>query len=144
MESGNVYIGDIVVTSGIRQKDRTIDNRKGRLTHGLLYIWNGEATIYYEGSKSFSVNGGKLLYLPKTLEYKLQYTGESTTFVTLNFDILPDSINPFGDRKDAEILVHDDVTCAVANIMSKFEQCSAAQNLAGQFRRKELSTDFCL
>ena len=139
MTSDNIYAGNAVVISGIRPRGRTyIKQKEGRTKHGLLYIWSGEATFYLGKGRTMKVTDGQLLYLPKGLKYKMQYTGDSTTFVVVNFDLTRDGAEPFALFEDVIIVAREDPTHTFAAIMNKLEMCSAAQNLAGQFRRNEL------
>ena len=86
--SDNIYIGDVVVVSGLRPAGRTVDMQKnGRSSHGFLYIWSGEADFERGEDTAVKVFGGQLLYIPKELKYKMQYTGENTTFVLVNFNL---------------------------------------------------------
>ena len=84
----NIYVGDVVVISGIRPMGRTYKKQNGgRGKHGLLYIWSGEATFSLPKGRVQKVTDGQLFYLPKGLKYTMQYTGDSTTFVVVNFDL---------------------------------------------------------
>ena len=139
MTADNIYVGNVVVISGIRPKGRTYKKQKeGRTKHGLLYIWSGEATFYLGKGRTVKVTDGQLLYLPKGLKYKMQYTGESTTFVVVNFELSRDDARPFSLFEEFTLVAREDPTHIFASIMTKLEMCSAAQNLAGQFRRNEL------
>jgi len=136
--AGDILIQNIVVISGIRTCGRTVDMRKnGRLSHGLLYIWNGEATFYLNGGKTIKATDGQLLYLPEAARYKMQYTADSTTFVLINFGLAKESADLFQGKK-ITVLTNNDPHHAIASIMAKFEVCGASQNFSGQFRRKEL------
>lgn len=139
MTSDNIYAGDVVVISGIRPKGRMYKKMtNARSNHGLLYIWSGEATFYMEDGITRKVTDGQLFYLPKGLKYKMEYTGESTTFVVVNFNLM--------DRDGAPVFLYENETLVAdadpghtfAGIMNKLEMCSAAQNPAGQLRRSEL------
>lgn len=131
-------VSNIVVISGIRPFGRTVDLYSvGRTTHGLLYIWSGEATFRQNDGKTVKATDGQLIFLPKFLKYKMQYTGESTTFVLVNFDLFDKTGQSLALSKDITLLA-EDPNRQIASIMSKFEVCSAAQNFAGAFRRKEL------
>ena len=137
-QAEEVLVRDIVVVSGIRPRGRMFDKMKnGRKSHGLLYVWEGEATYRLNDGRTLRATSGQLLYLPKQMGYSLQYTAENTTFVVVNFDLAEGGLNPF-PTNDITLLAEDDSTHTIANIMAKFEMCSAAQNSAGQFRRKEL------
>ena len=134
----DILIQNIVVISGIRPFGRTVDMRKnGRLSHGLSYIWNGEATFYLDGGKTIKATNGQLLYLPEAARYKMQYTAESTTFAVINFGLAKESADLF-QTKEITVLANNDPHHAIANIMGKLEGCGASQNFSGQFRRKEL------
>ena len=134
----DILIQNIVVISGNRPYGRTVDKLKsGRPSHGLLYIWDGEATFYLESAKTIKATNGQLLYLPKNFKYKMQYTAKSTTFAVINFDLAKESAELF-QAKEITLLANDDPYYTVANIMAKLEVCGAAQNFSGQFRRKEL------
>ncbi len=135
---GDILIQNIVVISGIRLCGRTIDMLKnGRRSHGLLYIWNGEATFYLDGGKTIKAINGQLLYLPKAAKYKMQYTADSTTFAVINFGLAKESIDIF-QAKEITVLTNNDPQHTIANIMAKLEVCGASQSFSGQFRKKEL------
>jgi len=137
--SENIYVGDVVVISGIRPAGRIYSKRKsGRSKHGFLYIWSGEAAVDLGRGRSLKISEGHLVYLPKNLKYKLQYTGENTTFVVVNFELYRENMQPFALAEDITVMGRDNGIYTIANIMSKLEMCSAAQNMAGQFRRNEL------
>ena len=128
---------DIVVISGIRPCGRRVDlHSSGRNSHGLLYIWNGEATFRQNDGKTVKATDGQLIYIPKGLKYKMQYTGISTTFVVLNFNIL--SRDEAAEISKDITLLAKDSDHQIASIMAKLETSSAPQSLVGQFRRKEL------
>lgn len=134
--TGNIYVGDVVVISGIRPMGRTYKKQNsGRGKHGLLYIWSGEATFSLPKGRVQKVTDGQLFYLPKGLKYTMQYTGDSTTFVVVNFDLHGSAPYLY---EDATLVADADPGHSIAGIMTKLEMCSAAQNLSGQFRRKEL------
>lgn len=135
----NIYVGDVVINSGIRLQGRTYKKqRNGRTRHGFLYVWSGEATFYLGKGSTVTVTDGQLLYLPKGLKYKMQYTGESTTFVVVNFELFREDAQPFWLFEDITLVAKEDTAHTFAGIMAKLEACSAAQNMAGQFRRNEL------
>lgn len=136
--AGDILIQNIVVISGIRPCGRTVDMLKnGRLSHGLLYIWTGEATFYLDGGKTIKAINGQLLYLPKDAKYKMQYTADSTTFAVINFGLAKESVDLF-QAKEITVLTNNDPHHVISNIMAKLEVCGASQNFSGQFRRKEL------
>ncbi len=134
----DILVYNILVTSGIRPCGRTHSKQKnGRLNHGLLYIWNGEATFYLDSGKTFVASDGQLVYLPKGIKYKMQYTAHSTTFVVVNFSMSEQGTD-FFSKKEIAVLATDDSINSIANIMAKFEVCGASQNISGSLRRKEL------
>ena len=134
--AGDILIQNIVVISGVRPLGRTVDMLKnGRLSHGLLYIWNGEATFYLDGGKTIKAINGQLLYLPKATKYKMQYTADSTTFAVINFGLAKESVDLF-QAKEITVLTNNDPHHVIANIMAKLEVCGASQNFSVQFRRK--------
>ena len=133
-----VFVHNIVVISGVRPKGRSVNMQKnGRQSHGLLYIWSGEAVFYLEDKNRITVSNGQLIYLPKNAGYRMEYTAENTTFVVVNFDLLSEGVNPF-ESHDFSVVANDDTLNAIANIMSKFELCGAVQNVSGMFRKSEL------
>lgn len=135
----NMYIKRIRVTSGIRPKGRTTDNRNRPRPHnGLLYIWNGEATFWQNGRQVASVCDGGLLFIPKGTRYKMQYSMDSTTFVLADFDM-------FGEDGEEMTLFdrilqvgRDDEYRRIASVMSKLELTSASEGPATELRKREL------
>lgn len=134
----DLSVRDVVVISGIRPAGRSVVKDGGRSRHGLLYLWNGEAAFTLKNNKTVTVTGGQLAYLPKGLEYKMQYTAKSTTFVLLNFGLAEQGDVFLAAADTVTLLVKQDDAHTVANIMAKLELCGAAQNTAGMLRRKEL------
>lgn len=134
----DLSIRDVVVISGIRPAGRCSNHDGGRKCHGLLYLWNGQATFTLKNKKTVTVTGGQLVYLPKGLEYKMQYTAKSTTFVLLNFESAEQGDVFLAAADTVTALVKQDDAHTVANVMAKLELCGAAQNTAGMLRRKEL------
>ena len=58
----DLSVSDIVVLSGSKQYGRTTNTlRNGRLSHGFLYIWEGEATFYLKRGKKLKVTNGQLV-----------------------------------------------------------------------------------
>ena len=136
--AGDILVQNIVVISGARARGRTFTMpESGRGSHGFLYIWNGEATFYQDDGNTVRAIDGQLLYLPKAARYKIRYAAESTTFVTVNFDLLGDLLCLFRTN-GITILADKDSADTIANIMKKFVACGPEQTLSGQFRRKEL------
>ena len=134
----NICVGDVVVISGVRPMGKSYRHRQtGRANHGILYVRSGEATFYLQEG-ILKVTDGQLLYLPQGLEYKMQYTGESTSFVVVNFDLWGENTAPVSLFDGVKVLTDPDPTHSFESIMTKLELCGAAQNLSGQFRRKEL------
>lgn len=135
----DLYIGNVMVRSGVRPKGRTVNRGYiGRPQSAFLYIWNGEVCFYEKGRRALRAAAGEMVFIPKGLVYKLQYTGESTTFVLINFEL-------FG-RDGEELVLQEHVTQMaqendvkwIANIMAKFETISASESPIAAFRRKEL------
>ncbi len=62
----DLHISDISVISGIRPCGRTTDfSCYGRISHGILYVWNGEASFYNGNEKTVVVSDGEMVFLPK-------------------------------------------------------------------------------
>ncbi len=133
------WSSNIVVLSGIRGPGRTVNHlQEGRKGHGFLYLWNGEATFFLLHGKSFKMTGQQLLYLPQGARYKMQYSKAGTTFVLVNFELFNKKGEPLSLADQITMLAKEDPAHSIANIMAKFEACSASQNDAALFRRKEL------
>ena len=49
IDFNDLFVGDISIVSGVRQKGRGVDFRSGRLKHGFLYLLSGEATFFLTG-----------------------------------------------------------------------------------------------
>jgi AraC-like DNA-binding protein len=135
----DLCVTDIMVISGIRPSGRSTDYRTaGRMRHGFLYVWNGEARFWDEEKRVVIAQSGDLVFIPKMSRYRMEYTAESTTFVVVNFEM--------ADKNGKEITLFDAITVAgrdndafrLAKLMTKFEMCSASQGMAAHLRRKEL------
>ncbi|MBE6553915.1 MAG: helix-turn-helix transcriptional regulator [Ruminococcaceae bacterium] len=134
----SVLINDISVISGVRYNGRTVDNSySGRKHHGFLYIHSGEATFYADGTE-FVVLAGSLLYIPKNKKYRMVYTAESTTFVVVNFMLQDLNGKNTVLFENMELVLKDQKTNSLAQVMTKFELCSASKNIGALFRKKEL------
>lgn len=134
-----VLVSKISVLSGVREAGRTVKNsQNGRSTNGLFYVWTGEAQFFPQDGEPLVAKNGELLILPKKCRYTMKYMAPQTTFVLLNFEL-------FSDRREPIILSNrickigeDRADNRFANIMAKFELCSASENQSAVFRRKEL------
>ena len=137
--SSELHISDIAVVSGIRPMGRTVDTiNVGRTTNGFLYVFSGESTFYPKNSKPIKATDGDLIFVPKNCRYKMIYSKPNTTFVVVNFNIFDENGCETALYDRITFIGKDDSTKTFSNLMAKFEICSASQNLASQFRRKEL------
>ena len=127
------------VHSGIRSCGRTTDNREfGRKNAGIFYVFSGEARFYRDGRDVISVSDGDLLFLPKGVRYKMEYSAPRTTYVLINFET--------ADRQGREISLFEDITPLgreegvhrVASIMANLEFSAASKTVGAVLRRKEL------
>lgn len=135
----DLSVNNIVIISGVRPCGRTVDMQKnGRKNHGILYLWNGQATFSLVGGKKIIADAGQLIYLPMGCKYKMSYSAQSNTFVVVNFNICDGEGNSTALSDNISLLCNDDSANTIAGIMAKLETCATVQNLAGQFRRKEL------
>ncbi len=135
----DICLAEVSIVSGIRPAGRTTDHTQGgRPQNGFVYVFSGEAQFFSKGKRCVSVRDGELLFIPKGLCYKMQYTAPSTVFVLVNFEAF---------TKDGEALAlfdtlttvgRDDASLQIAGIMTKLELVGAAQGLHGELRKKEL------
>ena len=133
----DLCICDVSVISGIRPKGRSTDNSRGRRSAGILFVWKGEATFYFEG-QTLRATDGELVFLPRGMRYRMTYTAPSTTYVVVNFGLR--------DKNGAElflldgitVLAKDDATHRIAQAMTALELCGAARTGSGVLRKKEL------
>lgn len=136
----NATISNILIMSGIRPAGRTTDNRRsGRFRNGILYLWSGEAKFWVDGKRAVTATDGELVFIPKGLKYKMQYTRENSTFVVVNFDICNQNGEDILLFDRITTVGRDDETRRIASIMAKLEMSSASQGVAAGFRRKELT-----
>ena len=134
-----ICISNVTIVSGVRPAGRTIHIlNAGRRYNGLLYIWDGEAHFLTQNNQSVCVKNGELLFIPKGLLYKMQYTAPSTTFVLANLDMIDKNGKDVLLSKELAVLARDDASNRIAKIMANLELCGSSQNLAALFRRKEL------
>lgn len=135
----DICISNVTIVSGVRPAGRTIHIlNAGRRYNGLLYIWDGEAHFLTQNNQSVCVKNGELLFIPKGLLYKMQYTAPSTTFVLANLDMIDKNGKDVLLSKELAVLARDDASNRIAKIMANLELCGSSQNLAALFRRKEL------
>ena len=133
----HLNIRDVAVHSGVRPQGRSVVRLgNGRPCHGLLYIWNGEATFTEQGRRTV-IRNGELLYIPKSLRYKMTYSAEQTTFVLVNFNLMADADEP-SLFDGLTVVAKDNDTHRIAAIMAKFEMCSVSRGIPTLFRRMEL------
>ena len=135
----DLHFFDISVVSGIRSCGRTVDHScYGRKNNGLLFICEGEATIFNEQKKRIVVSNGEVAFLPKHKKYRLEYTAANTTFVVVNFDLCDKSNQDISLFEDVALITKDDATHHIAKTMTKFELCSTSKTSEAVFRKKEL------
>ena len=135
----NAAISNIVIMSGIRPAGRTTDNRRmGRFRNGILYLWSGEGKFWVDGKRVLTATDGDLVFIPKGLKYKMQYTKENSTFVVVNFDICDQNGEDIRLFDRITTVGRDDETRRIASVMAKLEMSSASQGAVAGFRRKEL------
>lgn len=137
IDFNNLFVGDISIVSGVRQKGRGVDFRNGRLKHGFLYLLSGEATFYLSG-KTRRVKNGELLYIPKALKYKMQYSQPDTAFIVVNFDMFDRSGNGFSLFESIHLVSLGDSAHSANHAMVKLEACATSEAPAMLLRRKEL------
>lgn len=136
----DICLSSIVLMSGVRPPGRTVDRlEKGRAKHGILYLWEGEVEFCLRDGSILRPRTGDLTVIPKGSRYHMRYTAESTTFVLMNLELtLPNGEeSSFFDR--VRVVANDLPERAIAAIMAKLEMCSASENPAAVFRRKELA-----
>lgn len=139
-EKEDICVSRIVLMSGIRPAKRAVDRlHKGRSNHGVLYLWEGEVEFTFPDGPVVRAYSGDLTLIPKGCRYCMRYVAESTTFVLMNCELtLADGEEiSFSDR--VAVVANDASDRRIAGIMAKLEMCSASENSAAVFRRKELA-----
>ena len=135
----DVNVSDITVISGIRPYGRGSERvAAGRSSHGLLYIFSGEATFWCNDGERVVASAGHLAFIPKGKHYRMKYTADSTTFVLVNFDTDEAKVSDVVFSDDITIVAKDDELYRIAKIMTGFELCGATKTLAASLRKKEL------
>ena len=137
IDFNDLFVSDISIVSGVRQKGRGVDFRSGRLKHGFLYLLSGEATFYLPG-KTLRVKTGELLYIPKGLAYKMQYSQPDTTFIVVNFDMFDRNSNSLSLYESIHLVALGDSAHNVSHTMARLEACATSEAPAMLLRRKEL------
>lgn len=139
-EKEDVCLSRIVLMSGIRPARRSVDNtQKGRAKHGFLYIWEGEVEFTMVDGTVVRSGSGDLTVIPKGCCYSMRYVAESTTFVLMNYDLTVAGGEEVSLSRRVAVLANDGSDRRIAGIMAKLEMCSASENSAAVFRRKELA-----
>lgn len=141
-----VFTGDydlcffnLAVLSGTRTPGRTIDTRpQGRSKNGILYITEGEARFLEESGNELTADRGKLILIPKGHRYRMQYIGEKTSFILVNFDTVSRCGEPVALSDRLEVLTKEVADKRVANILGKMKDCSLSEDSSTVFRLKEL------
>lgn len=134
-----ICISSVTVMSGIRPAGRSVDHRAhGRRKNGLLYLWEGCARFAVDGAAPLNVGTGDLVFIPKGYRYQMCYSRENTAFVLVDLELSTPDGAPCVLFDHIRVLAHDGGSRHIAGMMAKLEQCSAAENAAALFRRKEL------
>ena len=131
---GELHVTRVRVLSGVRPAGRRIDQwQRGRRTYGFFYLKGGQAR-FWEGQRQITVQSDQLLFLPKDCRYTMEYLGESTEFVLVDFDLFT--------TEGAPVTTTGSITPVAGQhfekTMLKMEQCGLAEDLSAGFRRKEL------
>lgn len=135
----DICVAEVSIVSGIRPAGRTTDHMQlGRPHHGFLYVFRGEAQFYTKGKRCVSVRDGELLFIPRGLRYKMQYTAKSTVFVLVNFEVFERGGEALTLFDTLTAVARDGASLQIAGIMTKLELVGAAQGLHGELRKKEL------
>lgn len=135
----NAYAGDVVVISGVRRTGRSVDYRAcGRRTHGLFYIWEGEARFVSDAGRSLIAHAGELVFLPRGERYRMTYTAPATTFVLVNFGLWTRAGEPLALWNGILVTAVDDSLRRIAGIMAALEACGGAKTPRALLRRREL------
>lgn len=135
----DLCVFNLAVLSGTRTPGRTIDTRpQGRIKNGLLYITEGEVRFLEESGNKLTADCGKLILIPQGHRYRMQYVGEKTSFILVNFDTVSMCGEPVALSDRLEVLTKEVADKRVANILSKMKDCSLSEDSSTVFRLKEL------
>lgn len=135
----DLCVFNLAVLSGTRTPGRTIDTRpQGRIKNGLLYITEGEVRFLEESGNKLTADCGKLILIPQEHRYRMQYVGEKTSFILVNFDTVSMCGEPVALSDRLEVLTKEVADKRVANILSKMKDCSLSEDSSTVFRLKEL------
>lgn len=135
----NGYVGDIVVISGVRRAGRSVDYRtQGRRSHGLFYIWEGEARFTAEAGQTLIAHSKDLVFLPRGEKYRMTYTAPSTTFVLVNFGMWTRGGESHALWDGICVPAADDARYGIAGIMADLEVCGGAKTPGAVLKKREL------
>ena len=134
----NAYLCDVAVMSGVRKAGRSVDYETGRRSHGLLYIWEGEACFEPQDAPVLIAYGGELVFLPDQKKYRMTYVAPSTTFVLVNFHMYQKNGAPCAPFSEISVLAKEDPSGRIVRIMSQLEICGSVQTAGAVLRKREL------
>ena len=135
----NGYIGDVVVISGVRRAGRSVDYRaQGRRSHGLFYVWEGEACFESESGQRLIAHSKELVYLPSGEKYRTTYIAPATTFVLVNFGMWTRAGEPHALGEGICVSAVDDRSCRIAGVMAALETCGGAKTAGAVLKKREL------
>ena len=135
----NGYVGDIVVISGVRRAGRSVDYRAaGRRSHGLFYIWEGEARFTSQTGRALTARSRELVFLPYKEKYRMTYTAPATTFVLVNFGMWTRAGEPRALWDGICVSAVDDKRYGIANVMAALEACGGAKTPRTVLKKREL------
>ena len=134
----DVCVRNISVVFGTRPMGRTTDRRdRGRPSHGLLYMYSGQARFWTD-DRQITVEQGELAVIPKHYRYKMQYSAATNIFFLVNFNLVSGAGEEISLWEDIAVVAKDDDTGRIYKIMTGLENSSISQNLRDVLRRKEL------
>ena len=134
----DLEVGTITVVSGVRVRGRAAEHTHGRIRCGIFYIHEGEAQFYKQGSATLTVRSGETVFIPHHLRYRMEFTAEKTSFVTLNLDLHGRDGEPRSVPNDITVLARSDPDGIISRIMTGFELCGPQSDIGSALRKKEL------
>lgn len=135
-----LFVSNVTTLSGVRPKGRGVESRgAGRTKHGLLYLRSGSACFQGEGETPICIGAGEVVYIPKYQKYKMQYTGQNTDFILVNFDLFGTDGEELSISDGITVLTHDGLASGIDRLMSEMDAQGVTSDFSSLLRRKELA-----
>ena len=100
-------INNLGFISVVRKKNFSFAADKGKENFSFVFVMKGKMKYNFQGfDESFVITEGEMLYIPRRIPYKAEYTESNTTIKTITFDVaeedLPSYISTVPTKKSSK------------------------------------------